>query len=303
MCLRVAIFKNLIISMVVRNVETIQLNFYIRVLQHLTLGFGPNKYMWWFLRMMIILRQIMNCAIFIFLLWPFYAGSTEKNAPTFMLKYLFSSSSGLIGFYSDGTARTCPGCNQAASGIDTMAALEPFGTYNDSESSVTLSDDTVMPLYNDGRIAAGWLIVNYQKVMSPRMVTRYQHCSGHTMREQSIDLKETALVVIYPEQKKFANENSQEAQDYYTAMDDWSYYASEITRHYEALGVQVSYSDKKALSFLLGKNECMNFDVKKWQSKTSPEDSWDVFLYRKGQLPIAVDITDYDTSETKNYLR
>lgn len=151
--------------------------------------------------MMRILRQITNCAIFIFLLWSFHAYSTEENAPTFMLKYLFSSSSGLIGFYSDGTTRTCPGCNQTASSIDTMTASEPFGAYNDSETSVTLSDDTVMPLYNDGQIAAGWLIVNYQKVMSPRMVTRYQHCSDHTVREQSIDLKETALVVIYPEQK------------------------------------------------------------------------------------------------------
>lgn len=184
-----------------------------------------------------------------------------------------------------------------------MAASEPSGAYNDSEASVTLFDDTVMPLYNDGQIAAGWLIVNYQKVISPRMVTRYQPCSGQTGGEQSIDLKETALVIIKPEQQKFTNEDSQEAQDYFTGMDDWYYYASEMTQHYETLGIHVIDSEKKSLSFLLGKNECMDFDVKKWQPETSPDDSWGAFLYRKGQLPIAIDITDYDTSETKMYLR
>jgi len=46
------------------------------------------------------------------------------------------------------------------------------------------------------------------------------------MNGQSIDLKEMALTILSSERKKFTNEDSQEAQDYFTAMDDWSYYAS-----------------------------------------------------------------------------
>lgn len=43
MYVRVVIFKDLMILIVVRNVETIQLNFYIRVLQRLTVGFDADK--------------------------------------------------------------------------------------------------------------------------------------------------------------------------------------------------------------------------------------------------------------------
>jgi len=44
------------------------------------------------------------------------------------------------------------------------------------------------------------------------------------------------------------------------------------------------------------------FDVQKWQPENLSEDSWSVFLYRKGQLPTAIDITGDDASEAKAYL-
>lgn len=106
-----------------------------------------------------------------------------------------------------------------------------------------------MPLYEDGHITPGCIIINYQKVISPGMVTRYQSCSAQTVNNQSMDLKETALMIISPSIKKFADEDSREAEDYFTAMDDWSYYTSQIAQRYEALGVQVIHSGKKTLSF------------------------------------------------------
>jgi len=85
-----------------------------------------------------------------------------------MLKYLFVSNDGLIGFYGDGTVLRYQRCNQTVSNINVMVTSKPFATYNDSKTSVTLSDGTVMPLYDDGQIATGWRVVSYQKVTSPQ---------------------------------------------------------------------------------------------------------------------------------------
>ncbi len=100
--------------------------------------------------------------------WVLHSGAIENSASVVMLKYLFVSNDGLIGFYGDGTVLRYQRCNQTVSNINVMVTSKPFATYNDSKTSVTLSDGTVMPLYDDGQIATGWRVVSYQKVTSPQ---------------------------------------------------------------------------------------------------------------------------------------
>lgn len=122
------------------------------------------------------------------------------------------------------------------------------------------------------------------------------------VKEDTFEMQQTELVLIQPELKKFADENSEAAMDYSTAMDDWSYYASEITQSFAALHVKVVSTDKRYLVFTQGKDQRMIFDSQKPLPDSEDEGGWGAFLYRQGQAPIAVDITFNDMAAAKAYL-
>lgn len=133
-------------------------------------------------------------------------------------------------------------------------------------------------------------------------VTLYHSYHASIARDDVLELQQTELVLIQPELKTFADENSEEAMDFSTAMDDWSYYASEITQQFAALQVPVVSTDKRYLVFTLGEEQRMIFDSRKPQPNVEDEVAWGAFLYRKGQPPIAIDITDNDMAAAKAYL-
>lgn len=133
-------------------------------------------------------------------------------------------------------------------------------------------------------------------------VTLYHSYHPSTARDDVFELRQTELVLIQPELKTFADEHSAEAMDFSTTMDDWSYYASETTRRFAALQVQVVSTDKRYLVFTLAKDQRMIFDSRTPQPNSAEEVFWGAFLYRKGQPPIAIDITDNDMAAAKAYL-
>ncbi len=134
-----------------------------------------------------------------------------------------------------------------------------------------------------------------------RNVTLYRAYDQPRLGNDAFELSQTELVLIQPELKKFADENSEEAADYFTAMDDWAYYASETARLFEALHVKVVNTDKRYLIFTQGADQRMIFDTQK-PRQDSEEGTWGAFLYRQGQPPIAIDITDNDMAAAKAYL-
>lgn len=123
-----------------------------------------------------------------------------------------------------------------------------------------------------------------------------------TFNKDAFEMQQTELVLIQPELKTFADENSEAAMDYSTVMDDWSYYVSEASQRFAALHVKVVNTDKRYLTFTLDKDQRMIFDSQKPQPDSEDEGGWGAYLYRQGQPPIAVDITDSDMAEAKAYL-
>lgn len=122
------------------------------------------------------------------------------------------------------------------------------------------------------------------------------------VRDDTFELDQTELVLIQPVIQTFTDENSQQAMDFSTMMDDWSHYASEITRSFEALQVRVVSTDKRYLIFTLGENQRMIFDSRQTPSTPDEAVSWQALLYRKGQVPKLIDITDNNMAEAKAYL-
>lgn len=109
-------------------------------------------------------------------------------------------------------------------------------------------------------------------------------------------INETCFVQIWRvEIKEFEDEESDEAQAYFIAMDDLGYYMFESSEKMKALGLADTTVKQRFLRFDVA-DSTLVVDVEKGEQKIS------ALLYKKGQKPLIIDITDSNTSREKSYL-
>jgi hypothetical protein len=110
---------------------------------------------------------------------------------------------------------------------------------------------------------------------------------------QSIDA--TCFVEIWPENREFEDEDSDEAAAYYAMMDDLAYYMSETRTMFEGMGVNSVVARQRYLSFPLTGGTTVVVDTKNIGV-------YDALLYREGQIPICIDIVSPEESGIGDYL-
>ncbi|WP_435955204.1 hypothetical protein [Dryocola sp. BD626] len=132
------------------------------------------------------------------------------------------------------------------------------------------------------------------------VVTKYEPFTQATVPDDVLELKETTAVLITPPVKEFADENSTEAQDYSTVMDDWAFYAMNQYDFFESVHVPVIKSDQHRFLITLADNRRIIFDTDRIQPQM--DFSCGIFLYRKGHLPITLDFTMPDPDIVNKYL-
>ena len=123
----------------------------------------------------------------------------------------------------------------------------------------------------------------------PFSATDSQSCTKDTI----LCINKTCLIEILPDEQHFDDENSEEAQDYYTAMDDWSWYIVQTRERFEKMGIKSIATDKRYLSFILANNEKMIIDTKKEYNG----ERVNALLYKKGHAPIIIHIIYGDNDE------
>lgn len=234
----------------------------------------------------------------IFFLMLCSAGFVSKAAE---LRYLYSSHGGLIGFYDDEKVRRCLKCDPVAANIAQMQKNEPYTRWHATDNVIIWNGADELPFFNDEGIAPEWLIFDSEPVLSAQMVTKYQFPGKDKIPNDVLELKDTTLVLIEPPQQKFRDKNSAAAQDYGTAMDDWSFYAAELTRYFSALKVPVLSDQRHRFVITLNNGQRRIFDANHIQTEED-DVSWGAVLYRKGHLPIVLDITDSEPADAKRYL-
>jgi hypothetical protein len=107
----------------------------------------------------------------------------------------------------------------------------------------------------------------------------------------SIQVKtETCLVLKIPNAQDFVNDESQEA------LSDFSFYSSETNVRFRKLGIDFITAEKRYLSFALDNGENHIIDTKE-------QSIFEAFLYKKGNVPISVDIVSNDWKSIAKYLQ
>jgi hypothetical protein len=120
--------------------------------------------------------------------------------------------------------------------------------------------------------------------------------NGNISPDSIQTVTETCLILICPEEQHFADEDSKEAQDYFTVADDFGWYAAETGSNFNKLGIGSGCAEKRYLSFAIDNNENQLIDTK-------ARDIFGAYLYKKGKAPIPVNIVSNDWETIANYLQ
>jgi len=132
----------------------------------------------------------------------------------------------------------------------------------------------------------------------PYLITNFQPYNNTIHADSILFINETCLIEVWPEGQDFEDENSEEAQDYYTAMDDWCWYIAETREKFKKMGIK-SVVAKRYLSFTLTDNKKILVDTKKEQNGESVS----ALLYKKGHIPMFIWTADHDLESITDYLQ
>ncbi len=119
--------------------------------------------------------------------------------------------------------------------------------------------------------------------------------SGREIHEDSIQwVEQTCYIIPSPEVIHFDDEESPEAQDWFTVVDDWTWYGAQTREALNEIGLEEVYADKRYLGYKIANQSKIILDSR------SPDIS--VIVFKVGQQPILADICTPEIVEIKKYL-
>ena len=174
------------------------------------------------------------------------------------------------------------------------------GSYKDFDTYLIENKDTLNFFEDFGRITSDWRILKGHPINSSLQVVSYTGPDAKNSQDVET-VPATSLVIFRPESKLIKDENSKEAEDYYTAMDDWNYYAAELNHYFKKLHVSTVYAKKRYLTFEIEDKKTITIDTQNKLNNYAAQ----CVLYKKGTTPIIVYFLaeDNNADELKNYLK
>jgi hypothetical protein len=133
----------------------------------------------------------------------------------------------------------------------------------------------------------------------PRLqITNFRPHSDAIPADSIQPVTETCLVEMMPETRYFEDEESEEAEAYFTSMDDRAYYSWQTRRRFERMGVKSVLARKRYLSFEIDGGEKIIVDTRDEQNGHHV----DALLYKRGRIPMLIDIVINDMDSINAYL-
>ena len=217
------------------------------------------------------------------------------------VNHLFIANGGSILYLKNGEIK-----GQARFDTDGDFVLEllktaTYDTYKDYDNYlINKSGDTTTFFDENGRIENDWKILKGVSVNENLQVASFKSPKQKNNNEIEIT-NESKLIIFSPETKTFKDENSTEAENYFTAMDDWNYYSSELKDYFAKLKIETFYTKKRYLEFEIENGETIIVDTKNKINNYKAQ----CLLYKKRKRPTIVYLilSDDDKEEINNYLK
>jgi hypothetical protein len=214
------------------------------------------------------------------------------------INHLFVANGGCVLYMKNGERRSQARFDTDGNFVaELLEVAEKDGVYKDFDHYLIDNGDTLNFFDGVGNVEPDWKILKGHAIKYCRQLVSFtspkQQDKGHTKLITS-----TSLIIFSPTLKKFENENSKEAEDWYTAMDDWNYYSHELAESFKKIGVKPRYTEKRFLRFNIENKQTITIDTKAKMNNFTAN----CLLYKQDKTPMLLYLVDNDMAEVKRYL-
>ena len=217
------------------------------------------------------------------------------------VNHLFVANGGSILYLKNGDIKGRARFDTDGDFVLELLKTETYGKYKDyknylieeSGDTTTFFDENGR-IGNDGKILKGVSVKNNLQVVS--------FTAPKQDKPNEIEIVNTSKFIIFsPELKEFKDENSIEAENYFTTMDDWNFYSYELKHYFDTLKIETLYTKKRYISFVIENGEKIILDTKNKINNYKTQ----CLLYKTGKRPIIVYLpsTEEDQDNVQNYLK
>jgi len=261
------------------------------------------------------IKQLKSVAIILFALLVCAGAHGQSANAKKSVKHIWKSDEYAVIFFNNGTVRLASEWQENMN----IEKLKPNAAYKEYPTRLLVEDAREMQLFDDfGHIAftnPGWEVINYHRVYSRYQITnlitdlsKVNGGSGPGQFDNIKQIKNTCLILLPFKEQHFEDEDSDEAQAYFTMADDWGWYVSQTKTKFEEMGIeniQLTRDEEEENSRLFLSFEL--YDGNTIFVNTQEEQNGAVYtalLYRKGYIPIIIDIvgSDEQNEQIENYL-
>lgn len=186
--------------------------------------------------------------------------------------------------------------------LDELLKTETYGKFEEFDSYVIQKKSGQRDnFFNEfGEIIGSWKILKGIPINNLMTVISYSSPKKPT-NGNTETISDTRLIILSPEIKKFKDENSEEADNYFTALDDHNWYSSELSETFKKLGVETTYPKKNNLKFKIDNDPDLILDTKRKINNYAVS----ALLYKKEKRPLIIYLipSDNDLPAIQDYLR
>lgn len=224
----------------------------------------------------------------------------EEKPKDDLVNHFFQANGGSVLYLKNGEIKSCAKCDFDGDFVSEFLKTKTQTTYKDYENFVVAKGNDTMKFFDEfGKIISGWKILKQIPIENEMSVISYTSSPKNAKNVQTIN--ETALLIIQPELKKFKDENSEEAENYFIAMDDWNWYSHELSEYFETLKIKTIYLKNNFISLTIEDQKNITIDTQKLINGSKVY----AILYKKNKRPILVNLipNDNDKDLINQYLK
>ncbi|MFG4002413.1 hypothetical protein [Flavobacterium aquidurense] len=217
------------------------------------------------------------------------------------INHLFVANGGSVLYMKNGERRSQARFDTDGDFIEELLKVASTdGKYKDFENYLIEDKDTLEFFDDFGKIKSDWVILKGNNITNNQQVVSFSTLKNKNAQDVKV-IEATQVILFNPEVKHFDDENSVEAESYFTAMDDWAYYSNELRESFQKNGIMSSYNEKRYLEFKIENNRTIIIDTKSKINNYLPN----ALLYKKGKTPIIIHLisSDNNPDEIQKYLK